>query len=152
MKKLIFPAFDHKVKQSGEKLLIFDVIRRDYVALTPEEWVRQHVIHVLIHFKKYPKSLFSVERGLKVNQLSKRTDVVVFSSKMTPFLLVECKAPEEKINESVLRQVLIYNLEKKAEFVCITNGIILKVFHHIHNELKEIDDFPEWPNDESVEC
>lgn len=148
MRKLIFPAFDHKVKQSGEKLLIFDVIRRDYVALSPEEWVRQHVIHLLIRFKKYPKSLFSIERGLTLNQLAKRTDIVVFSKKLSPFVLIECKAPEEKINEAVLRQALIYNLEKKAEYICITNGIILRVFHHIHGELKEIDDFPEWHDED----
>lgn len=144
MRKLIFPAFDHKVKQSGEKLLIFDVIRRDYVALSPEEWVRQHVIHLLIRFKKYPKSLFSIERGLILNQLAKRTDIVVFSKKLTPFLLVECKAPEEKINEAVLRQALIYNLEKKAEYICITNGITIRIFHLLHGALKEVDDFPEW--------
>ncbi|HTF81772.1 MAG TPA: type I restriction enzyme HsdR N-terminal domain-containing protein [Cytophagales bacterium] len=146
MKKLIFPAFEHRVKQVGKKLLIFDVIRCDYVALSPEEWVRQHVIHLLIAFKKYPKSLFSVERELKVNRLLKRTDIIVYSKKILPFLLVECKAPEEKINETVLRQALIYNMEKKAEYICITNGIVVRIFRWIPGELHEMDDFPDWPD------
>jgi hypothetical protein len=144
MKKLIFPPFDHKVKQVGEKLLIFDVIRKDYVALTPEEWVRQHVINVLINYKKYPKSLFSVERGLKVNQTAKRTDLIIFDQKMRPFLLIECKAPEEKIDEKVLRQALIYNLDKKAPYISITNGLVLKTFIVGDNELIDLNDFPDW--------
>jgi hypothetical protein len=147
MKKLIFPVFNFKTKTTGEKLLIFDVIRRIYVTLTPEEWVRQHVIHTLISFKNYPKTLISIEKGLNVNQLAKRTDIVVFTKNILPFLLIECKAPEEAINETVLRQALTYNLEKKAPYICITNGVEFRVFLQKNNELIELSDFPEFePN------
>lgn len=144
MKKLIFPTFDYKTKNSGEKLLIFDVIRRIYVTLTPEEWVRQHVIHTLISYKNYPKSLISIEKGLNVNKLAKRTDIIVFNKNISPFLLVECKAPEEPINETVLRQALTYNIEKKAPYICITNGIEFRVFLQKNNQLIELNDFPEF--------
>lgn len=144
MKKLIFPEFDLKVKQSGENLLVFDVIRKDYVTLTPEEWVRQHVVHTLINLKKYPKSLISIEKSLKIKSLLKRTDIVIFDKKLKPFMLIECKAPEEKLNENVLKQALIYNSNKKAPYICITNGIEVRVFQIDTNGLKELLDFPEF--------
>ena len=144
MKKLIFPEFDLKVKQSGENLLVFDVIRKDYVTLTPEEWVRQHVVHTLINFKKYPKSLISIEKSLKIKSLLKRTDIVIFDKNLKPFMLIECKAPEEKLNENVLKQALIYNSNKKAPYICITNGIEIRVFQLDTNGLKELLDFPEF--------
>ncbi|MFN8437132.1 MAG: type I restriction enzyme HsdR N-terminal domain-containing protein [Cytophagales bacterium] len=144
MKKLIFPEFDLKVKQSGENLLVFDVIRKDYVTLTPEEWVRQHVVHTLINFKKYPKSLISIEKSLKIKSLLKRTDIVIFDKNLKPFMLIECKAPEEKLNENVLKQALIYNSNKKAPYICITNGIEVRVFQIDTNGLKELLDFPEF--------
>lgn len=144
MKKLIFPEFDLKVKQSGENLLVFDVIRKDYVTLTPEEWVRQHVVHTLINLKKYPKSLISIEKSLKIKSLLKRTDIVIFDKKLKPFMLIECKAPEEKLNENVLKQALIYNSNKKAPYICITNGIEVRVFQLDTKGLKELLDFPEF--------
>lgn len=90
--------------------------------LAPEEWVRQHVLHFLIQ-KGYPAPLMSVERGLRVNRLQKRTDVVIYNREGRAFLLVECKAPEIQITENVLRQATIYNQTIQAQHIMLTNGL-----------------------------
>src|SRR6478609_2076005 len=100
MESLNLPTFAYKVKHVNGKPHIFDIIRRKFVTLTPEEWVRQHFIHLLITEYGYPKSLFAVETGLQYNTLSKRTDIMVLSGESLPFLLVECKAPFISVNDT----------------------------------------------------
>lgn len=123
MDALNFPSFAHKLKQIDEKPYIFDVLRRKYVRLSPEEWVRQHVIHLLINHYQYPKSLIKAEGGLTLNTLQKRTDLVVFNREGLPFLVVECKAPHITLTQSVFDQVARYNHVHKAPYLFITNGI-----------------------------
>ena len=93
MIKLNLPDFDYKLKKAEGKVWIFDVIRKKYLVLTPEEWVRQHVVHFLITHKKYPKALIKLEGGLNYNQLQKRSDIVVFDREGKPWMIMECKAP-----------------------------------------------------------
>src|ERR1041385_1944305 len=115
--KLNFPSYRMKIAPlkkkdsipSEQSSKIFDIIRRKYVTLTPEEWVRQHIIHYLVNEKKVPASLFAVEKILKVNQLSRRTDVLIYKD-IKPVLLVECKSPDVKINQHVFDQAARYNL------------------------------------------
>ena len=102
---------------------IFDEIRKKFIVLTPEEWVRQHVVCFLMDEKKYPKSLINVEKVLKVNGLSKRYDAVVFNPDGSIKVLVECKAPEVKITQATFDKIARYNLTLKAQFLMVTNGL-----------------------------
>lgn len=102
---------------------VFDNIRRKFIVLTPEEWVRQHVVHFLLAEKHYPKSLINVEKMLKVNGLTKRYDVVVFNPDGSIKILVECKAPDVAISQTVFDQIARYNLVMDAEFLMVTNGL-----------------------------
>jgi len=123
MKPLHLPPFEHKIRKSDGKVWIFDALRKKYLVLTPEEWVRQHFVHYLIHNLKYPRTLIKLEGGLSYNQLRKRSDIVVFDREGRPWLIVECKAPEETINESTLRQASVYNQTLKASYLVVTNGL-----------------------------
>ena len=123
MQKLNFPEYSFRFKNSENKVLIFDEIRKKFVVLTPEEWVRQHVIKFLLQEKKYPKSYINVEKNIKINGLSKRYDVVVFNPDGSIFLLVECKAPEVSITQNVFDQIARYNLKLNAQHLMVTNGL-----------------------------
>jgi hypothetical protein len=123
MYKLNLPDFNYAIKKDDGKIWIFDVIRKKYLVLTPEEWVRQHFINYLITELKYPKSLIKVEGGLTYNQLSKRSDIVVFDREAKPWMVIECKSPELQIDESVLRQASMYNATLRANYLVVTNGV-----------------------------
>ncbi len=123
MQQLNFPAYTFRFKSSENKILIFDEIRKKFVRLTPEEWVRQHVIQFLIHQKKYPKTLISVEKRITVAQLNKRYDIVVYTPEGDIQLLVECKAPEVTVSQEVLDQTARYKLLLKADYLMVTNGL-----------------------------
>ncbi len=103
--------------------MIFDVIRKKFVVLQPEEWVRQHCIHFLIEEKNYPISLINVEKELRVNGLRKRYDIVVFNSDGSIHLIVECKSYKIKIEQSTFDQIARYNLTLDASYLMVTNGI-----------------------------
>lgn len=123
MQELNFPKYSFRLKNSENKSAIFDAIRKKFVILTPEEWVRQHVVRYLLEEKKYPVSLTNVEKVIKVNDLVKRYDVVVYNSDGSIFLLVECKAPHIMITQETFDQIAQYNLTLKAEYLMLTNGI-----------------------------
>jgi hypothetical protein len=123
MEKLNLPAFEYDVKQSDGKVWIYDVLRKKYLVLTPEEWVRQHFLHYLVNHIQYPKALIKVEGGLKFNRLQKRSDILVFDRNGNPWMIVECKSPTEPINESTLRQASVYNATLKAKYLVLTNGM-----------------------------
>ena len=120
---LTLPTFDHKITETEGKNFIFDIVRQKNIVLTPEEWVRQHVIHLLISSYGYSRSLFQVEKGTTYNSLQKRTDIVVFNREGKPHLLVECKAPEIAINQYVIEQASRYNKTINAPFLAVTNGL-----------------------------
>ncbi|MCL6461594.1 MAG: type I restriction enzyme HsdR N-terminal domain-containing protein [Flavobacterium micromati] len=123
MQQLNFPTYQFRFKNSENKVAIFDEIRKKFIILTPEEWVRQHVIRFLLTEKKYPKSLINVEKVLKVNGLRKRYDVVVFNPDGSIFILIECKAPEIKVSQSTFDQIARYNMTMKAQYLMVTNGL-----------------------------
>ncbi|EAR01476.1 type I restriction enzyme HsdR N-terminal domain-containing protein [Maribacter sp. HTCC2170] len=123
MQDLNFPAYDFRLKNSENKVWIFDEIRKKFVVLQPEEWVRQHAIKFLIHEKKYPKSHINVEKQLKVNKVVKRYDIVVFDVDGGIRVLVECKAPNIKINQKTFDQIAQYNMRLGAEYLMVTNGL-----------------------------
>ncbi len=123
MQVLNFPTYKFKLKSSENKQYIFDVIRKKYVVLTPEEWVRQHTIVFLTDEKKYPKSLIAIEKQLEVNKLKKRTDILVFNTNGQPELIVECKAPTIKLTQASFDQIARYNLKLEANYLVVTNGL-----------------------------
>jgi len=123
MHQLNFPTYQFRFKNSENKVLIFDIIRKKFVVLQPEEWVRQNCIHYLINDKKYPKSLINVEKELKVNGLKKRYDVVVFKPNGNIQLIIECKAPSIAITQTTFDQIARYNLALNADFLMVTNGL-----------------------------
>ena len=122
-KRLKLPPFDVRTKVEGKRTLIFDSIRKKYVALTPEEWVRQHLIHYLITGKNYPAALISVETPLKYARVDKRSDALVHDRNGKPLMLVECKAPEVALTQKVFEQIAIYNLTIQAPCLMVTNGL-----------------------------
>ncbi len=123
MQKLNLPSYAFKLKSNENKTLIFDNLRKKHVVLTPEEWVRQHFVQFLIKEKNYPVSLIAIEKQLTINNLKKRTDIVVFSSDGTPNIIVECKAPKIKINQATFDQIARYNLKLNANYLIVTNGL-----------------------------
>lgn len=123
MQKLNFPSYNFRFKNNENKVAIFDEIRKKFIILTPEEWVRQHVVQFLLEEKKYPKSLINVEKVLKINGLTKRYDGVVFNTDGSIFLLIECKAPKVKITQTTFDQIARYNMTLKATYLMVTNGL-----------------------------
>lgn len=134
MQILNFPLYEFRFKNSENKLYIFDIVRKKFVSLTPEEWVRQHTIQFLLKEKKYPQSLMNVEKQIQVNQLTKRYDIVVYRSDGSIFLAVECKAPQVKITRQIFDQIARYNMTLKAENLMITNGL-----HHIFYQIDYVN-------------
>jgi hypothetical protein len=123
MQELNFSKFPFRFKNSENKISIFDCIRKKFVILQPEEWVRQHCIQFLVQEKKYPKSLINVEKELKVNGLSKRYDIVVYNPDGSIHIIVECKAPQITINQETFNQIARYNLTLNATYLMVTNGL-----------------------------
>jgi len=124
MVSLNLPQFEYNIKNADGKVWIFDVIRKKYIILTPEEWVRQHFIHYMINALQYPRSLLKVEGGLLYNQLQKRSDIVLYSREGKPWMIVECKSPDQKLSQQTLVQVSVYNTTLKADYIAVTNGLM----------------------------
>ena len=123
MQQLNFPSYNFRFKNSENKVSIFDDIRKKFIILTPEEWVRQHTVQFLLKEKNYPKSYLNVEKLIKLNDINKRYDIVVFKPNGELFLLVECKAPDVKITQETFDQIARYNLKLSAQYLMITNGL-----------------------------
>lgn len=123
MQKLNFPSYSFRFKNNQNKVAVFDDLRKKFIILTPEEWVRQHTVKFLEKEKNYPISLINVEKQLKIAGLTKRYDVVVFEPQGNIHIIVECKAPKIKITQDTFDQIARYNLSLKANYLMVTNGI-----------------------------
>lgn len=123
MEQLNLPQYPIKTKEEGGTTYIFDPIRRKYLVLLPEEWVRQNFIQFLINDKGYAASLIAIEKGLNLNELHKRADIVIYDNRAQPVVLVECKAPKIKINQDVFEQIARYNMVFKVPYLVVTNGL-----------------------------
>ena len=121
MINIIFPTPDFRIKKENGKDFIFDSIRKKWIILTPEEWVRQNIVAYLITTLHYPPSLIAIEKEIKVNLLKRRCDIVVYKNN-SPWLVIECKEPNTSVNEAVLTQVLNYNISLEVEYFIITNS------------------------------
>ena len=123
MLKLEFPNYTFKIRNNGNGDYIFDEIRKKYIKLTKEEWVRQNYVKFLINEKNFPSVLINIEKTIKINKLAKRYDIVVYKPDGGIKLLVECKSPEIKINQKTFDQIAIYNMNLKSELLMVTNGL-----------------------------
>ncbi|WP_306568131.1 type I restriction enzyme HsdR N-terminal domain-containing protein [Flavobacterium lindanitolerans] len=123
MQQLNFNSYDFRFRNKEGRISIFDEIRKKFIILTPEEWVRQNVVQYLLQEKKYPKSYINVEKVIKINGLVKRYDVVVFQPNGKLFLLVECKSTDIVINQTTFDQIARYNMVLESEYLMVTNGL-----------------------------
>lgn len=123
MWQLNLPLYNFRIKKQDEKLLIFDNLRKKFIVLTPEEWVRQNFIQFLIETKGFPASYIAVEKQITVNGLKKRFDALVYNANLNPIALIEFKAPEISINQSTFDQASVYNHKLNVEYFIISNGI-----------------------------
>jgi hypothetical protein len=145
MEKLNFPHYEFRISRSQDnKVFIFDPLRKKNVALTPEEWVRQNIIRVLVDDRNFPPSLIVVEAGLKVNRNVRRYDLLVYNREGQPLMLIECKAPVVSISQNTFDQVAAYNLTVKAKFLLVTNGIkhFMACFDPQSKSFNFLDDIP----------
>lgn len=120
---LNFPEYNFKIKTESEQTQIFDVFRKKYIVLTPEEWVRQHLATYLVEEKKYAKGLVEIEKSLSLNNLQKRADILISDRNGKPYLLAECKAPSVKITQDTFEQIARYNLVFRVPFLVVSNGL-----------------------------
>lgn len=137
---LKYPPFNVRVKNSKGNTLIFDSIRKKWLVLTPEEWVRQHLINYLVNVKNYPASFIAIEKEISLNDIKKRFDVVVYNSHLSPYILIECKAPYIELDLIVIEQALRYNLNLKSEYIMITNGMDDVVVNK-QNQISKLPDY-----------
>ena len=136
-----YPQFDFRIKKKEEKEWIFDEFRKQWVRLTPEEWVRQNMLQYLVQDKKYPASLIAIEKEIAVGEMRKRFDILVYKD-AAPWMIIECKEMNVPLNESVLKQVLNYNITLKTPFVVITNGTAVYGFALVDNRMEQITELP----------
>lgn len=145
MQPLNFPTYNFRLREDGSTQQIYDVFRRKWLVLTPEEWVRQHAAMYLIDLG-YPSGLMALEKSLVLNGMQRRADIIVYDRNGSPFLLVECKSADVKISQPTVDQAARYNLTLKVPYVFITNGLThycLKLGNINNHEY--IQGLPEFP-------
>lgn len=142
MIKIEYPPYHPKIKAESGKEFIFDELRKRWVVLTPEEWVRQNFLQYLTQIKKYPASLMAVEKEIKLGELKKRFDIVVFDKNSKPWMIVECKEMNVALDKAVLDQVLRYNIILNVPYLVITNGSYCLAYFCNNNQLKELKELP----------
>jgi hypothetical protein len=141
MLNITYPEYNFKIKKEKNRHLIFDIIRKRWVTLTPEEWVRQNFIQYLIQVKQYPAALISVEKLIKVGELKKRYDIVIYKNDH-PWMIVECKETNTVINTAVIEQVMRYNMALAIQYFVVTNGYQSFCFEVVNNSFSELADLP----------
>ena len=141
MIKIDFPPPFFKTKTKENKAYIFDGVRKKWVHLTPEEWVRQNIIAYLLNKLEYPISLLAIEKEITLNDLKRRCDIVVYSNSI-PWMIIECKEPETPLNEKVLTQILNYNISLQVRYLIITNGKDTWGWKIENNNAETINSFP----------
>jgi hypothetical protein len=141
MIKIEYPPYQPKIKKEADKEFIFDEVRKRWVILTPEEWVRQNFLQYLIVVKQYPASLIAVEKEIQLGDLKKRFDMVVYKND-APWMIIECKEMNVVLDKKALDQVLRYNIHLQVPYLVITNGSYCYAFAVADNKLGELDELP----------
>lgn len=146
MVSLRLPSGKFRIKNTEKGHAIFDLVRKKFVHLTPEEWVRQHVIFLLLSRKQIPINLINVEKQLKVANTIKRYDIVTYNPDGSVYLIVECKAPNVSIDQHVFDQIARYNIAVKAQYLMVTNGLehFFCKMNYVNESYEFIKDFPNY--------
>ena len=144
MIKIDYPPYQPKIKKENETTFIFDGIRKRWLILTPEEWVRQNILQYLIQVKKYPAVLFAIEKEIPLGDLKKRFDIVVYDKNSKPWMLIECKEMNVVLDEHVLDQVLRYNITLQVPYLVITNGIYCFAYLNENGQLTGLSTLPSF--------
>ena len=144
MIKIEFPKEAIKLQQRKGVNEVFDVIRKKWLVLTPEEWVRQNIIQFLLIKMKYPASLIAVEKEIKLGELKKRCDIVAYNRLSKPWMIIECKEMNVVLSEKTLEQILRYHITLPAKYLVITNGIYCYGYKKEKDQFFEIDLFPDY--------
>ncbi len=139
-----YPEPEFKMKKDGDKRFIFCIIRKHWFLLTEEEWVRQNFVQYLITVLNYPATLIALEKELRLNELKKRFDILVYDTAHKPWMLVECKEPNVVLNENVLQQVLRYNMTVPVEYIVLTNGSNTTGWQKKDGQLHLLTELPKW--------
>lgn len=137
-----YPAPDFKTRLVAGKEEIFDAYRKMWTRLTPEEWVRQNTLKFMVETLHYPATMIAVEKEIWLGELRKRFDILVYNSNHQPWMMIECKAPEIKLSENVLMQVIRYNMVVPVTFLIITNGITCMAAERKNNGVEWLSSFP----------
>jgi hypothetical protein len=143
MIKIDYPEHAFRFKSENDNEMIFDELRKSWLRLTPEEWVRQNFVQFLVS-KKYPAALIALEKKIMVGEMMKRFDILVFDRQHEPLMMVECKAMNVVLGEEVLRQVLRYHVAVPVSFLVITNGTYCMAFKKEEREVVALDEFPDF--------
>ena len=148
MQELNLPKYEISVKRNGERLTIFDFLRRRHVALTPEEWVRQHFVHFLVEHKGYPKGLLANEVELSVGEKNLRCDSILYDPSLKPRMIVEYKAPSVAVTQKVFQQIATYNLLLHVDYLVVSNGLTHYCVKMDYDNQKYLflDDIPDYKN------
>ncbi|MGN6533697.1 MAG: type I restriction enzyme HsdR N-terminal domain-containing protein [Ginsengibacter sp.] len=144
MIKIEFPKRQIKIEQRDGVNEIFDIIRKKWLILSPEEWVRQNILDYLLISKKYPASLISVEKEIKLGELKKRCDIVVYDRQANPWMIIECKEMNVSLSQKTMEQILRYHITLPAKYLIITNGIYSFGFMKKDGTFSETNVFPDY--------
>lgn len=147
MIKIEYPLYPYKIKTENSREFIFDTIRKQWVALTPEEWVRQNFLQYLLQVKKFPGSLIAVEKEIRLGELTKRCDIVIYNRNAMPLLMTECKAMEIEITAGAAEQILRYNISLPVQYLVITNGSHCFAFERTENDFRPLQEIPGWKSE-----
>lgn len=139
-----YPPPEFRIKEEKEGKFLFDTIRKKWIVLTPEEWVRQNFIQYLLKIKQYPESLIAIEKEIKLGELRKRFDMLVYNRQHQPWMLIECKAMDVALTEAALSQVLRYQLSVPVSYFVITNGNCTYAWQLQKREAIILDNFPDF--------
>lgn len=144
MIRIDFPAEQPRLRQTGIAKEIFDTVRKKWLVLTPEEWVRQNILLFLLTKMKYPASLIAVEKEIKLGKLKKRCDIVIYSQNTEPWMIIECKEMNVPLSQKAMDQILRYHISLPAKFLIISNGNFCFGFEKKGKQFVETDYFPEY--------
>ena len=146
MIRIEYPAWPFRIKKENEKELIFDELRKQWLRLTPEEWVRQNFLQYLLQVKRYPSAMIAIEKEIRLGELRKRFDILVYDTNHHPWLIVECKSMDVQLSEEVLNQALRYNIAIPVPYLVITNGQYCAGYVKQNGKLQEVAALPDFGN------
>jgi hypothetical protein len=141
-----YPEPGFRLKEEGGRSFIFDELRKKWLLLTPEEWVRQNFISYLVRVRQYPATMIAQEKMLELGELKKRFDILVYDPVHQPWMMIECKASTVPLNEKVLHQLLRYHISIPVGFLVITNGVSAYAWEKREGQLATLDELPRWPS------